>query len=309
MFDTRIPTNRASRHDANTIVSTPNNSSIPLGIVSVLARTMLVYERLGRARESFPRVSRRRAASTSLSPVGVISAPVAIRPTLPAGREGSHSQRESLVVRPARGAELRAQDAWRGGRPRKTRCRGALTPRVPARGRRPRSARRQAAQRHHRPPATAFPSPNALGPETRRRCRIGPLLHPLPSQITDDRVEAHLVGGQPRERGAQDRGRIVGRPRSGRLPHRHHAARVANTSPALAIAPRASSDPSKHKRTTADGFVLAGSATLPRLTRRYGASARLIAVIVIVCEQVLFSEQPAWPLGTTSLVVATARYA
>ena len=41
MFETRIPRNRASRHDANTIVSTPNTSRIPLGIVSVLARTML----------------------------------------------------------------------------------------------------------------------------------------------------------------------------------------------------------------------------------------------------------------------------
>ena len=41
MFETRIPTNSASRHDANTIVSTPKTSRIPLGIVSVLARTML----------------------------------------------------------------------------------------------------------------------------------------------------------------------------------------------------------------------------------------------------------------------------
>jgi hypothetical protein len=41
MFDTRIPRNSASRHDANTIVSTPKTSRIPLGIVSVLARRML----------------------------------------------------------------------------------------------------------------------------------------------------------------------------------------------------------------------------------------------------------------------------
>jgi hypothetical protein len=33
--------NSASRHDASAIVRTPKNSRIPLGIVSVLARTML----------------------------------------------------------------------------------------------------------------------------------------------------------------------------------------------------------------------------------------------------------------------------
>ena len=41
MFETRIPRNSASRHDSNAIVSTPNTNRIPLGIVSVLARTML----------------------------------------------------------------------------------------------------------------------------------------------------------------------------------------------------------------------------------------------------------------------------
>ena len=41
MFATRIPTNSASRHDANTIVSTPKTNRIAFGIVSVLARTML----------------------------------------------------------------------------------------------------------------------------------------------------------------------------------------------------------------------------------------------------------------------------
>ena len=41
MFETRIPRNRASRHDANTIVTTPKTSRIALGIVRVLARTML----------------------------------------------------------------------------------------------------------------------------------------------------------------------------------------------------------------------------------------------------------------------------
>ena len=41
MFETRIPRNSASRQDPNVIVSTPNNSRIPFGIVSVLARRML----------------------------------------------------------------------------------------------------------------------------------------------------------------------------------------------------------------------------------------------------------------------------
>jgi len=59
-------------------VSTPNTSRIPLGIVSVSARTMLAYERLVRRRETSPRASRRRVASISVSPVGVISVPVAI---------------------------------------------------------------------------------------------------------------------------------------------------------------------------------------------------------------------------------------
>lgn len=78
MFATRIPTNRASRHDANTIVSTPKTSRIPLGIVSVLARTMLAYERLARLRGTSTRASRRRFASTSVSPVGVVSSAVAM---------------------------------------------------------------------------------------------------------------------------------------------------------------------------------------------------------------------------------------
>jgi hypothetical protein len=55
MFDTRIPTNSASRHEANTIVNTPNARRIAFGIVSVLARTMLAYERLERPRDTFPR--------------------------------------------------------------------------------------------------------------------------------------------------------------------------------------------------------------------------------------------------------------
>ena len=41
MFETRMPTNRASRHDAKVSVSTPNTNRIAFGIVSVLARTML----------------------------------------------------------------------------------------------------------------------------------------------------------------------------------------------------------------------------------------------------------------------------
>jgi hypothetical protein len=61
------------------IVSTPNSSRIPFGIVSVLARTMLAYERLDRRLGSLPRASRRRAASTSVSPVRAIPAAVAIQ--------------------------------------------------------------------------------------------------------------------------------------------------------------------------------------------------------------------------------------
>ena len=72
MFETRIPRNSASRHDAKAIVNTPNNSRIPFGIVTVFARRMLAYERLERRRGSSPRASSRRAASSSLSPARVI---------------------------------------------------------------------------------------------------------------------------------------------------------------------------------------------------------------------------------------------
>ncbi len=78
MFATRMPMNSASRHDPNTIVSTPNNNRIPFGIVTVLARRMLAYERLERRRGSLPRVSSRRAASTPVRPVGAIPVSVAI---------------------------------------------------------------------------------------------------------------------------------------------------------------------------------------------------------------------------------------
>jgi len=61
------------------IVSTPKKSRIAFGMFSVLARTMLPYERLERWRGSFPRASRRLAASTSVRPPGAISAAVAIR--------------------------------------------------------------------------------------------------------------------------------------------------------------------------------------------------------------------------------------
>ena len=79
MLDARIPTNSASRHDANAIVRTPKKSRIPLGIVSVFARRMLAYERLERWRASSPRASSRRLASTSVSPVRAISATLDIR--------------------------------------------------------------------------------------------------------------------------------------------------------------------------------------------------------------------------------------
>lgn len=83
MFETRIPRNNASRHDPKVIVSTPKQNRIPLGIVSVLARTMLAYERLAARRGRRPRACLRRAASTSLNPVDVISPTVTIPPTLP----------------------------------------------------------------------------------------------------------------------------------------------------------------------------------------------------------------------------------
>jgi len=41
MLAMRIPTNSASFQEPNEIVRTPKSSRIPLGIVSVLARTML----------------------------------------------------------------------------------------------------------------------------------------------------------------------------------------------------------------------------------------------------------------------------
>jgi hypothetical protein len=41
MFATRIPTNSASRQEANVIVRTPNSSRIAFGIVTAFAQTML----------------------------------------------------------------------------------------------------------------------------------------------------------------------------------------------------------------------------------------------------------------------------
>jgi hypothetical protein len=78
MFETRIPRNSASFHDPNAIVRTPNRRRIPFGIVSVLARTMLAYDRLERRRGSGPRAVRRRAASASVSPAAAGSTAVAI---------------------------------------------------------------------------------------------------------------------------------------------------------------------------------------------------------------------------------------
>jgi hypothetical protein len=72
-FATRIPTNSASFHEPNVIVRTPNAKRIPFGIVRVLARMMLAYERLERWRGSFPRASRRRCASAWLSPSAAMS--------------------------------------------------------------------------------------------------------------------------------------------------------------------------------------------------------------------------------------------
>ena len=68
MFEIRIPRKSASFYVPNPIVSTPKNSRIPFGMFSVLARMMLAYERLERWRGSFPRSSRRRAASASDRP-------------------------------------------------------------------------------------------------------------------------------------------------------------------------------------------------------------------------------------------------
>ncbi len=78
MFETRIPRNSASRHDPNVIVSTPKNNRIPFGTVTVFARRMLAYERLELRRGSSPRAARRCAASTSLSPAGMVSTAVTI---------------------------------------------------------------------------------------------------------------------------------------------------------------------------------------------------------------------------------------
>jgi hypothetical protein len=41
MFEIRIPTNSASRHEPNAIVRHPKRNRIPFGTLSVLARTML----------------------------------------------------------------------------------------------------------------------------------------------------------------------------------------------------------------------------------------------------------------------------
>jgi len=79
MFESRIPTNRASFHEPKLIVRTPKTNRIPFGIVSVLARTMLAYERLVRCGSSRPRAARRRPASASVRPRAAISVPSTIR--------------------------------------------------------------------------------------------------------------------------------------------------------------------------------------------------------------------------------------
>ena len=79
MLATRIPRNSASRQEPNVIVSTPNTSRMPFGIVTALARRMLAYDRLERRRGGRPRSFRRRAASISLSPLGETSATVTRR--------------------------------------------------------------------------------------------------------------------------------------------------------------------------------------------------------------------------------------
>src|SRR5215471_1099114 len=56
MFETRIPRKSASCHSPKASVRTPKAKRIPLGIFSVLARTMLAYERLERGREIAPRL-------------------------------------------------------------------------------------------------------------------------------------------------------------------------------------------------------------------------------------------------------------
>jgi hypothetical protein len=78
MFETRMPRKSASFHDPKVIVSTPKKRRIPFGTFSVLARTMLPYDRLERWRGSSPRAARRLAASTSVRPAGAIPVAVAI---------------------------------------------------------------------------------------------------------------------------------------------------------------------------------------------------------------------------------------
>ena len=96
MFEIRIPRNRASRHEPNVIVSTPNASRIPFGTVTVFARRMLAYERLDRRGATFPRAATRRAASTSLSPVGAISAAATVCRPYPRGQTRSEEQRRRI---------------------------------------------------------------------------------------------------------------------------------------------------------------------------------------------------------------------
>src|SRR5262249_25583225 len=59
-------------------VSTPKKNRIPFGMFSVLPRMMLAYERLEDSRWTTPRSFRRRAASASVSPVGVTAGAVAV---------------------------------------------------------------------------------------------------------------------------------------------------------------------------------------------------------------------------------------
>jgi hypothetical protein len=86
------------------IVSTPKNSRTALGIVTVLARTMLAYERLERLGAISPRASSRRAASTSVSPVVLMSVPEAIRRPYRLGRANYRAR-----IRPAAQANTQGQ--------------------------------------------------------------------------------------------------------------------------------------------------------------------------------------------------------
>ena len=272
MFETRIPRNRASRHDPNVIVSAPNPSRIPFGIVTVFARRMLAYERLDLRGGIAPRAARRRAASTSLSPVGAISIAVTVRRPYPhadqvkgskadGSRENARGSATSIGVRALCGYWLRVDPAPSTrcvGPTRTARLACAITAEdaLPSKADRARlsprepitmasasssSAARQIAS-HVFPPATRAVASKPAACASAAPCSA---LSRASSATIWSRSSSLL---RSRSSGAETivAGSHGSQVRTGSHTLKTTAGRRPSSSPAFAIAAAASSDPSKH---------------------------------------------------------------